>query len=333
MANVTLTVPNKNGSYDGDMVVKQYTSLTINSGDTLTVDQPCRGLLIYVQGNCVINGSLTMTARGPYANPTTSGGSDNSVVDSNGLRFPFRTSGGSDTLTAASTLLNGCGTVAQSVISNHVSLSGNGTVLTSARQGANGGNSRNGSNLTGNSGSSGTNQTGGGGGGGAHDNGTSGSGSYGSCWGGGSGGGGTRAATGTNATAWGGPGGGGRDTGGYGRASGGTGNPGGDYTVASGTGQAGYDGTGGLIVLIVGGDLTIGSSGGIYARGTDGINGHEGGGGASGGGRIMVAYKGTYTNNGSGLTVTGGVGVNAPTGISATGGNGGAGDADIIQVL
>ena len=34
-SNTNLTVPNKSGSYDGDMVVKQYQSLTINSGVTL----------------------------------------------------------------------------------------------------------------------------------------------------------------------------------------------------------------------------------------------------------------------------------------------------------
>ena len=57
MSNVTYTVPNKNGSYDGDIVLKQYTSMTINNGDTVTVDQPCRGLFIYVTGNCTINGT------------------------------------------------------------------------------------------------------------------------------------------------------------------------------------------------------------------------------------------------------------------------------------
>ena len=59
MANVTYTVPNKNGSYDGDMVLKQYTSMTINSGDTVTTDQPCRGLFIYVTGDVTINGTLS----------------------------------------------------------------------------------------------------------------------------------------------------------------------------------------------------------------------------------------------------------------------------------
>ena len=48
MANVTYTVPNKNGSYDGDMVVKQYNSMIIDTGDTVTVDQPNRGLFILV---------------------------------------------------------------------------------------------------------------------------------------------------------------------------------------------------------------------------------------------------------------------------------------------
>ena len=59
--NVTHTVLNKVGSYDGDMVVKNYTALTISAGHTMTVDQPCRGMLIYVSGNCIINGTLSMT--------------------------------------------------------------------------------------------------------------------------------------------------------------------------------------------------------------------------------------------------------------------------------
>jgi len=89
MANVTYTVPNKSGSYDGDMVVKQYTSMTIDSGDTVTVDAPCRGLFILVQGDCTINGTLSMLGKGAGINPTLGGGSDSNPVDSNGLRFPF----------------------------------------------------------------------------------------------------------------------------------------------------------------------------------------------------------------------------------------------------
>ena len=50
--NTTLTVQNTNGSYDGDMVFKQYNTLTINAGQTLSTNVPCRGLFIYVRGNC-----------------------------------------------------------------------------------------------------------------------------------------------------------------------------------------------------------------------------------------------------------------------------------------
>ena len=63
------TVLNKNGSYDGDMLVRNYTSMTVSSGHTYTVDQPCRGMLIYVQGDCTIVGTLTMTAAGAFADP------------------------------------------------------------------------------------------------------------------------------------------------------------------------------------------------------------------------------------------------------------------------
>ena len=91
--NVSHTVQNKSGSYDGDMLVKQYSSLTINSGHLMTTDQPCRGMLIYVTGNCTINGTLSMTARGPSANPTTSGASDSNAVNSNGLQLAFVKSG------------------------------------------------------------------------------------------------------------------------------------------------------------------------------------------------------------------------------------------------
>ena len=76
------TVPNKDGSYDGDAVVKQYSSLTINANYVLTTDQPCRGLFVMVTGNCTINGSLSMTARGALANPDTHG------ANANGIRVP-----------------------------------------------------------------------------------------------------------------------------------------------------------------------------------------------------------------------------------------------------
>ena len=167
MAIYSLTVPNKNGSYDGDMVVKQYTSLTIGAGNTLTTDQPCRGLLIYVQGNCTISGILSMTARGAAANPTVSGASDANAVDASGLRLPFATLSGSDTLSAAATLLNGCGTTARTLAGLHRSISSNGTIITVPRSGGSGGASVNpGGNSSGNTGGTASNSTGGGGSGG-----------------------------------------------------------------------------------------------------------------------------------------------------------------------
>ena len=319
MANVTYTVPNKNGSYDGDMVLKQYTSMTINSGDTVTVDQPCRGLFIYVQGNCTINGSLTMSKRGAFANPNSNGGSDNNPVNSNGLRLPMLTSGGSDTLTVANTLFNGCGTAVRSAIANQTSISGNGTILQIAKTNTSTdyytGQQRNSQSSYGTPGqkSSVSNSTGTGGRGGywMNDAGCNGytyvAGGFSSCFGGGSGGGGWSgngnspcgAGDTTQATHYGGTGGNGASNHSYGGVGGGAGNPQGS---GSNTHSGGQNGTGGVIWLIVGGNLTIGSGGAITANGTrgDSTSGDfNSAGGGSGGGRIIIAHKGTYTNNGT----------------------------------
>lgn len=52
---------------DGEVLVKNYKSLTVNAGHTMTVSTRCRGLLIYVGGDCTINGTVTMTAKGAKA--------------------------------------------------------------------------------------------------------------------------------------------------------------------------------------------------------------------------------------------------------------------------
>jgi len=310
MANVTYTVPNKSGSYDGDMVVKQYTSMIIDAGDTVTVDQPNRGLFILVKGDCTINGTLSMTSKGGYINPTTSGGSDSNAVDSNGLRFPFLTSGGSSSLTAANTLLNGCGNTARSVIANFKTLSSDGTIISVVRQGANGASGVS-STSNGSNGSNGsTGQSGGGGSGGANYQGTSGAGSYGSCFSGGSGGGSIdNNGSVTSAQAWSGAG-GNSGTGHSAAGSGGAGNPAGSnaHTQSAGVfvNNADGHGCGGLIILVVKGNLTIGSNGKIEANGGGSRNVYRtddgewmSTGGAAGGGNIILAYKGTYTNNGT----------------------------------
>jgi len=338
MANVTYTVPNKNGSYDGDMVVKQFSSMIIDSGDTVTVDQPCRGMFILVQGDCTINGTLSMLGKGAGVDPTSSGGSDSNAVDSNGLRFGFLKSGSSESLTAAATLLNGCGTTARSVIANFRTLSSNGIIKTISRQGQNGGGGRSGVG-EGNNGTSGSNSgntlsTGGGGGGGSY-NATSGGGTYGSCFVGGSGGGGAdNSGSASSATTYGRAGG---DSNGHGgdTSTGGAGNPnGGNSSPSIRANDTTPNGGGGLIVLVVGGNVTIGSGGKITAEGQgvdSSLRGAPGSGGSSGGGCILIAHRGTYTNNGT-VIADGGNYTNTGYGNGGQGGHGGNGSIHTVQI-
>jgi len=294
---------------DGDMVVLQFDTLTIDASTTLTTNHPCRGLFVYVENDCTINGSLSMNSRGANADPTISGGSDNAAVNANGIQLPMLTSGGTSTL--ASATFSGTGSTAVSAVANQTGISGNGTIFSIARTGAAGGAGQTGQG-GGNAGSDGTTgastiSTGGGGSGGTtYDNNVNpntsigGDGGSGSCFSGGAGGGGTY--NNNNSTYY--TGGDGSSTGGAGGngfgnasayAAGGAGNGGGTGVSAS---LEGSDGTGGIIWLVVGGNLTIGSGGSIDVRG-QGHNSSNMGGGASGGGAAMILYAGTFTNNGS----------------------------------
>lgn len=337
--NVTLTVFNKNGSYDGDMVVKNYSSLTINSGHTLTTDQPCRGLLIYVEGDCTINGTLSMTRRGAAANPTIGGASDGNAVDSNGLRFPFLTVG-TDSLDTNETLLNGTGVLSRTAISKHPKLTGNGKVLTVQRLGANGGaRTGGGTPISPNNGLNGSvGQSGGGGsGGGYYTQSQAGAGGQGTCFSGGTGGGGSHGGTNSvDGAPYGGQGGrASTSDGGY-PVPGGIGNPNGFWSnttstyIVNGTDNS-AGGTGGLVVLIVGGTLTIGSTGSIRADGFAGpnfSNTNRGGAGASGGGNVIVAYR-SISNSGS-ITANGGARWGWNTQVGGSGGNG---SIQTLQIL
>lgn len=367
MANVTYTVANKNGAYDGDMVVKQYTSITVNTGDTVTTDQPCRGLLLYSTGNVTVNGTITMTKRGASANPATSGGSDSAATNASGLLIPYNKTGGATySVTPA---LAGCGTEAVSVVANHPS-SGTGYVLQVPRAGAGGGGGVNpgvSGFSGGNAGSNGVSGTivstvykqvtlGGGGGGskysdnnscGQNSSGSSGSGGTATCWSGGPGGGGKMSGTQPSdsaATS-------GSNTGGAG-GNAGNGHCGGQHNTTAGignpTGRDMYNntsnggvtfgniawstlgGTGGLLMIISGGNVTVGATGSITANGISQDNtlsngtytrtqgGIYGSGGASGAGAIVILHKGTYSNSGT-VQASGGSGANS----SGNGGNGG----------
>jgi len=353
--DVTYTVANKSGSYDGDMVVKNYTSLTISTGDTITTDQPCRGMLIYVKGDCAISGTLN-ARMGALADPTVSGGSDSSAVNASGLRLPMLTAAGSQTLSAAD--FAGCGNAAVAAVANQAEISGDGTIFQILKAGAGGGSVH---NIGGNSsntfynsagtvGDSGTTtassgQTGGGGTGGYNfHSGNSGGNITGSVGGlagtfsGGAGGGSTALRIGSspgynfNVAAvadYGGAGGSGsRNWQSCYSASGGAGNPAG--TSGGDNAGAGQSIVGGILWLIVKGDLTINSGGSITALGgssgtTNSACSQGSSGGGSGGGVLMLLHGGTYTNNGT-VTADGGAAGSAP---DAAGGDGG--DGSVVQ--
>jgi hypothetical protein len=343
--NVTYTVANKNGDYDGDMVVKNYSSLTIASGHTITVDQPCRGMLIYVAGDVSITGTLSMSSMGGKADPTASGGSDSSAVNSSGLQLGMFTASGSDSLAAAT--FAGSGDAAVAAVANQPAISGDGTIFSIARVGASGGNAASGgqnASSNGNAGSNGTTgaatiSTGGASSGalnvagGVQGTSSSGAGGDGGCFSGGAGGGGCGTVGPNNARTagagadYGGEGGSGASGGqGYAGSSagGGAGNP-----KGGGGSDSSSDGCGGLIWLVASGDVTVNSGGSIVAKGNRGKTGTSNGvgGGSSGGGAIMILHGGTYTNNGT-VSAAGGI---ASSG-SQNGQAGGAGGIHNAQV-
>ena len=348
--NVTHTVQNTNGSYDGDMVVKQYSSLTINAGHTMTVNQPCRGMFIYVSGNCTIDGTLSMTGKGGASDPTASGGSDSNAVGANGLQLGLMTPSGTDTFTNDGTGFNGAGTAVRTAIANTDNISSNGTIFSISKLGASGpagsGASTYGSSVDGNDGTTGgaTISTGSGGTGQQQENSGSavpGDGGDGGAFSGGSGGGGAGSNSGGTAN--------GGDGGNYGGAggdgvnanwgsvsiAGGAGNPGGA------TDQSDYppitdapDGVGGIVWLLVGGNLTIGANGKIEAEGLTGGSAYVDG-GSSGGGAIFVLHTGTYTvdnTNSTPISAAGGVSANSGQNTSYRGGHGGDGGFHTAQL-
>jgi len=157
--------------------------------------------------------------------------------------------------------------------------------------------------------------TGGGGGGSAvGQNNFSGTGGTGSCFSGGSGGGSTTEYAGATAgSSEGGAGGTGAPySDAYGDTVGGTGNPGG-----TGSGTNGFNGTGGVVVVITEGAFDTG--GNIKANGVNGEDNAVVGGGASGGGIIVLIQSSSSNNNIPTREFVGGSG--------GYGGNGGAGES------
>jgi len=323
--SVTYTVANKAGAYDGDMVIKNYTDLTINVGHTVKPDQPCRGMFMYCSGDLIVSGELVISGQGACADPTVSGGSDASAVSATGIRLPMFTASGTDTLAAAD--FAGCGSGVVGAVANQDSISGDGTIFTVSRAGGSGGtgcsssgwgscNTDSGSVGAGTTGGA-TLSSGGGGGGSAWGGGASGTahgaaGAAGTCFSGG-GGGGSAACDNCSCSA---------TAGSFGCGGGGCSGGG----INGGTGGNG----GGLMFVVVKGDVTINSGGSISVNGSGGqstgsgaFGGVSAGGGA--GGQLFILHGGTYTNNG---TINSGGG----SGGSKGGSSGGAGGFYQVQV-
>jgi len=299
----------------GDMMVKNLVDFTVNSGVTLTITAR-KGCLIYVSGNCVINGTISMLS-GYACDPSEAG------VPSGGLVIVRKKTGSTE---SGSSDLTGCGSTAINAEANQSAISGNGKKYTIPRTGASGGASK--TSGAGNPGTAGSGiQTGGGGGGGAWSA-ASGAGAAGTCFSGGGGGAGSYKVTSGSATAYGGRG--GDQAGG---AAGGAGNPGGSGST---NGQAGSSGIGGTLLLFVKGNLTIASGAYIKSNGTAGGNMADnavGCGGGSGGGIIIALYGGTLSNSGTVQASGGAGGVGDGYTNPNTGGAGGAGTTTIEQIM
>ena len=308
----------------GDTIVKNFKSLTINSGILFSPLRACRGMVIYCTGNLTVNGTISMTGKGggvatKIAAPIGIASSTDSRYDLVDATLYFNNlsssaSGGRGIPTHWNWAPSGSAWFSN--FKMRVPLSG-------SVAGANGG-SRRESGVTG---TAGTFCCGGGGGGAGAQ------GSYAPFGEGGVGGRGTIFT-----------GGGGGSGAGYG-ATGGTstyeyGATAGNGGGASAGGAGGNSsGVGGLLILIVRGNITINgtlsSNGATGGTGTSpgegpGSNYQSGGGGGSGGGRIMIIYGGTYTNAGS-VVANGGSGAGGNLG-SYVGGTGGAGAITVKKV-
>jgi len=284
---------------DGVPVIKNFSSLFISRSVVISPTNRCRGMLIFVDGDATISGSLRMSGRGAKFT-----GSDASFTT---INPPYLGDYWSTQLFPSSSYLSRVFAV-----------------------GANGAPSPSPAYTTGIAGSAGIlGRSGGGGSGGSGNSPFGGAGTTGTSFSGGSGGSG--APDGVSPL----PQAGAQNFGGAGgnsSCSGGAGNPNGSGGTAQGAG------TGGLLILIVRGNLKIGPNGSIVVNGTTGnsyVGGtpYGGGGGGSGGGVLYVYYGGTLTNNGS-VTANGGGGGtgNSPQGGAYGGGAGGAGTAIISKL-
>ena len=289
-----------NNTLYGDVIVKNYKSLTINSGILFSPLRPCRGLIIYCTGDLTVNGTISMTSKG--------GGVGYKLASPLGLA-PV-TEARYD-LIDATIYVNNMSSSAYRVGGRGIPLHWNWAPSSSAwfsnykiRAAIISGSVAGGGPSV--AATAGIFCGGGGGGGGGAINVNGGSGGRGSIFSGGCGGqGGSRNVL--------------------------TGNSAFFEAIAApapGMGNAGYSNKpgGGLLVLIVRGNITV--NGSVLSNGANGGDAtntpgtEQGAGGGAGGGRMIILYGGTYTNSGT-VTVTGGAaGVGTSPTVAAAGGAG-----------
>jgi hypothetical protein len=315
-----------NNTLYGDLIIKNFKSLTIDNGVLFSPLRACRGMVIYCTGNLTVNGTISMTGKGggvatKIASPIGIASSTDSRYDLVDATLYFNNFSSSAAGIIGHMNWAPSGSAWFSNYKIRVPLSGSvaggvagsgagGAGIFSCGGGGAGGNSPYSPGWIGGNGGRGTIFSGGGGGSGGGD------------------GGGFPTSTTVfevGATA-------------YGGAGGGAGSPLGVYTPSwapTVAGTAGGDGVGGLLLLIVRGNITI--NGTVSNNGRNGGNGgltnnavQCGGGGGSGGGRTIIIYGGTYTNAGS-VVVNGGSG-GSGYGAGGSGGSGGAGSTTVKKV-
>lgn len=294
---------------DGPTIKKYVKGLTIDAGAILTTSVRCKGLVLFVNGDCVINGTLSMTARGAYAagdnlaidykkaeflvSPTDWANYEHRISAAGGTGGAYRTATG-----PAEGILQRAGNT------------GSSSALASGGGGSGGVYASYGRTATSGAGGDGTSYSGGSGSGGAAVNNTA---NRTSSAGGANGGAGSAGACiGASSTVR--------------SAGGGAGNNGGAPCSSYHTGTAGSNGTGGLLILVVSGNLYISETGLVSANGMPGGYGVAGG-GSSGGGIVKILHAKGYSNLGT-VQANGGIGGNG----TALGGAGGTGLVSVSQI-
>jgi len=300
---------------DGPTVVARYRNLTIGAGATLTTSNRCCGLVLVVDGDLNISGTISMTARGAVFAPTVNHKIKNDLFPVKDVMYEIDIPATADEIAnflkkekkqyhsfnelpaiyrPTFYAFNPQSIYSTSILAEIPDIGGTGGILSVG-------------NSSGVKGVDGTNRGTGGGGSGGSSNatGVAGFGGAGTCYSGGSGGGGcyNLGSKGGNGKSFGGPGGAGYCSSTSYGAGGGAGNPGG---AGAAKGVAGGNGTGGLLIIICTGKITC--TGSITAHGVAGGTGtgSNTGGGGSGGGSINIFYN-LLENNGT-ISANGGAG-------------------------